>query len=171
MTFVDGGTYKGFANFEAYWQSGKVFRDIDEDKTMKFWKNVGKVKKSGERDKPKRRFPGSKGKEVLYSKFPGFDNQKMDYVTSRKEVYVPLYEEMIKDKEMALYWKGLVADGQDVAVYDYDGPRLIDGRETIKEVTMELLKEKINDTRFPFGHGYVVASYIAGHDISEVIRK
>jgi hypothetical protein len=170
MTFVDG-SYKGFANFEAYWQSGKVFREIDEEKAMKFWKGVGKAKKSGERGGPKRRYPGSKGKEVLYAKFPGFENQEMDYVTSRKEVYVPLYEEMIKGREMTLYWKEVVAGGRDVAVYDFDGPRLEDGRETGAEVTMELLKEKINNTRFPFGHGYVVAAYIAGHDMSEIIKK
>jgi hypothetical protein len=30
------------------------------------------------------------------------------------------------------------------------------------EVTQEMLMEKINDTRFPFGHGYVVAAWLAG---------
>lgn len=171
MTFVDG-SYKGFANFESFWQSGKVFEEIDEEKAMKFWKNVGKAKKSGERGPPKRRYPGSKGKKVLYAKFPGFENQEMDYVTSRKEVYVPLYEEMIRDREMALHWKKAVESGQDVAVYDFDGPRLEeDGSESCAEVTMELLKEKINDTRFPFGHGYVVAAYITGHDLKDVIKN
>jgi len=170
MTYVDG-SYKGFANFESFWQSGKVFEEIDEEKAMKFWKNVGKAKKSGERGAPKRRYPGSKGKKVLYAKFPGFENQEMDYVTSRKEVYVPFYEEMIKKREMTLYWKSLVEGGQDVAVYDYDGPRSEDGSEAAAEVTMELLKEKINDTRFPFGHGYVVAAHISGHNLAEIIKK
>jgi hypothetical protein len=60
MTFIEGG-YKGYSNFEAFWQAGKV----------------------------------------LYAQF---DGENMDYITSRKKVYVPLYFELIKDKEMSLYW-------------------------------------------------------------------
>ena len=37
-----------------------------------------------------------------------------------------------------------------------------DGGVTCLEVTEELLIDKINDTRHPFGHGYVVASILAG---------
>ena len=35
-----------------------------------------------------------------------------------------------------------------------------------EEVTLELLRRKIEDTRFPFGHGYVVAGLLAGVRIS-----
>ena len=52
--------------------------------------------------------------------------------------------------------------GENLIVYDFDGPRTKDGTVTCLEVTPELLKEKIEDTRFPFGHGYVVAASIAG---------
>ena len=33
--------------------------------------------------------------------------------------------------------------------------------ETVR-VTPEMLRERINDVRFPFGHGYVVAAMAAG---------
>ena len=37
MTFVEGG-YEGFSNFEAYWQSGKVFENVDTKRFKHFGK-------------------------------------------------------------------------------------------------------------------------------------
>jgi hypothetical protein len=152
MTHVEGG-YEGFWNFEAFWQSGKVFEGIAEEKVKAFWHKVCEAK---------RRYPGSKGKKVLYAHFEHVPDEKMDYVTSRKKVYVPRYFELMKDKEMASYWKEQVESGKDIVVYDFDGPRTMDGGVSCVEVTQELLIEKINDTQFPFGHGYVVAAWLKG---------
>ena len=150
MTPVEGG-YEGFWNFEAFWQSGKVFEDIDEIKVKNFWRKVKKAT---------RRYPGSKGKKVLYSRFEKFPEEKMDYVTSRKKIYVPYYFDMMKEKEMTLHWKKYVKEGNDIVIYDFDGPREKNGDLTCMEVTTELLRERINNTRFPFGHGYVVAAWL-----------
>jgi hypothetical protein len=152
MTAVDGG-YEGFWNFEAFWQSGKVFEGISEEKVKSFWHKVSEAK---------RRYPGSKGKKVLYAHFEDIPDEKMDYVTSRKKVYVPRYFDLMKDKEMALFWKEQVEAGKDIVVYDFDGPRTMDGGVTCVEVTKEMLCEKINDTNFPFGHGYIVAAWLKG---------
>jgi hypothetical protein len=54
-----------------------------------------------------------------------------------------------------------------MVIYDFDGPRDADGNPECLEVTAELLREKINDISFPFGHGYVVASLIANIDPHE----
>ena len=160
MTPVKGG-YHGYYNFEAAWQSGKRFQDIPDHHVKSFWKNV---------KEPKRRYPGSKGKKVLRASFDWcFPNEEMDYVTSRKRVYVPFYHDLMKDTEMAQYWKEQARNGTDIVIYDFDGPRLEDGGVTCTEVTVELLREKINDTRFPFGHGYVVAAYLAGIDVNEFV--
>merc|ERR1711865_411543 len=70
MTQIVNG-YKKYWNFESYWQSGKVYEDIPIEKTKKWWKEL---------KKPKRRFPNSKGKKVLYALFDG-NNEKMDYIT------------------------------------------------------------------------------------------
>ena len=158
MTFIQGG-YKGYPNFEAAWQSGKVFDGIPDQKVKKFWKGIKEAK---------RRYPDSKGAKVLYASFDWcFPEEKMDYVTSRKKVYVPFYTEYIKNKKRALFWKDMVSKGHDVTIYDFDGPRLEDGTPTCLEVNLDLLREKINDTRYPFGHGYTVAAFILGIDSSE----
>jgi hypothetical protein len=84
----------------------------------------------------------------------------MDYITSRKKIYVPEYYELIKNKEMILHWRKMLKLGYNLIVYDFDGPRTINGDVICLELTKELLIEKINDTQFPFGHGYVVAACI-----------
>ena len=113
MTPVEGG-YKGFYNFEAFWQSGKVFEGIDESDVKKYWHGIKEAK---------RRYPNSKDKKVLYAHFE-HDQAHYDYVASRKKVYVPLYFDMMKDKEMAQFWKKEVELGKDIVVYDFDGPIL-----------------------------------------------
>lgn len=151
MTPIEGG-YKGYWNFESYWQSGKVYEDIPIETTKKWWKEL---------KEPKRRYPNSKGKKVLYAIFDN-NNEKLDYVPSRKLVYVPEYYELIKNKERLAYWQKQLKEGKNLIVYDFDGPRTTNGNVTCLEVTKELLIEKINNTQFPFGHGYIVAGTIAG---------
>lgn len=137
--------YKDFWCFENYWQSGKVIENVDREKQLVWWKK---------QTEGKRRYPGSKDKKVLYSEFEGI---KRDYITSRKEIYVPEYYELINKTESLKKWKEIVQSGKNVVVYDFDGPRLENGDPTFLEVNIELLKDKINNVSFPFGHGYIVA--------------
>jgi len=150
MTKITNG-YKGYWNFESYWQSGKVYENIPIEKTKKWWKEL---------KEPKRRYPKSKGEKVLYALFDG-NNEKLDYINSRKKIYIPEYYEIIKNKEMLLYWKEMLNKGHNLTIYDFDGPRTTNGDVCCMEVTKELLFEKINDPTFPFGHGYIVAGCIA----------
>ena len=101
----------------------------------------------------------SKGKKVLYALFDDND-EKMDYVTSRKKVYVPQYYDLIKDKDIIEEYKQILMTGKNIIIYDFDGPRHINGNVLCLELTNDLLIDKINDTRHPFGHGYIVASCI-----------
>lgn len=149
--------YKGYWNFEHYWQAGKVYADINKEAYKKWWKDQTSAK---------RRYPGSKGMKVLHAQF---DGEEMDYVTSRKKVYVPEYEILVRDTKSIRELTELVKNGVDVVVYDFDGPRTDSGDVSCCEVDVELLTQKINDTRFPFGHGYVVAALIAGIDSSSYI--
>lgn len=138
-------------DFGSYWQSGKVYEDIPRETSLYWWKNL---------KEPKRRYPNSKNKKVLYAMFDNYPNEQMDYIISRKKVYVPEYFNMIKNKETTNYWKKLVDQGTNVVVYDFDGPRLENGDVTCFQVTKELLIEKINNVVYPFGHGYIVAGWL-----------
>ena len=149
MTPIAGG-YKGFWNFESYWQSGKVYEDIPRQKTLNYWQTL---------TAPKRRYPGSKGKRVLYAEWNG---NQYNYVESRKQVYVPEYYALIKDKPSIAKYQQLLQQGTNIVVYDFDGPRNADGRPQCIEVSTAFYIEKINDTTHPFGHGYVVAGAVAG---------
>eukprot|EP01033_Poteriospumella_lacustris_P008214 gene8214-5918_t len=127
MTPVPGG-YKGFWNFEHYWQSGK---------------------------------------RVLHAIFEDVSDERMDYISSRKLVYVPQYAKLIENSEVLDYWRTQLQMGQNIIVYDFDGPRLEDGDVTAELCTLQLLRTKINDTRHPFGHGYVVAALLMDIDVRQ----
>jgi hypothetical protein len=157
MTFKN---YKDFPNFEAYWQSRRIYEDLDYEKCLKWWKSI---------KEPKRRYPNSKNKKVKYARFLDNDDVKLNYIESRKQIYVPEYYELTKNTEMALYYKNELENGKNIVVYDLDGPRLSDGTPTCLEINIESLKQKINDQSYPFGHGYVVASIIAGINVSSYI--
>jgi hypothetical protein len=91
----------------------------------------------------------------LYAQFE-HNPEKMDYVTSCKKIYVPLYFDLMKDKEMTQHWKKIESE-KDVIIYDFDGPRLPGEKVTCLEITKEMIQEKINHPTFLFGHGNIVA--------------
>lgn len=155
MHVCEGRSYAApdgeYACFEHWWQSLKVYADMDHKKGKDWWKTQMKAK---------RRLPHSKGKSVLHAVDPRNPTVKLDYVCSRKQVYVPDYMDKIKDEEghEGLIRIRTLLEEQDVVIYDFDGPRAADGTPECREVTVELLREKINDTLFPFGHGYITAA-------------
>jgi len=152
--------YKGFYNFEAYWQSRRVYSDIPYETSLEFWKNI---------KKPTRRYPNSKGKKVLWSRFLDDDTTHLNYIESRTKIYVPEYTKYIHNTEMLKYWKSQYQNGKTIVIYDFDGPRLKDNTPTCLELTKELLIAKINDPTFPFGHGYIVGASILGIKPEEYI--
>ena len=149
--------YKGHHCFENYWQGGKVWEDIPFDKSQDWWRR---------QTKGKRRYPPGKGKRVLHSNYDGVER---DYITSRKEVYVPEYDALMRKTSSFSELRARVERGEDVVVMDFDGPRTPGGGVSCHEVTLELLKSKINDVTHPFGHGYVVAAGLKGIDITAFI--
>jgi hypothetical protein len=173
MTEIPGG-YRGFWNFEHFWQSGKVHTGFDDNYIKSVWKSlkeptryfpISEIKKYCKKNKiaiPKK---DSEIREFFMKKLTHSswdDGEKMDWVTSRKKVYAPLYFEYMKDKPSVLKWKKLRKDGKNIVVYDFDGPKDKDGNGICLEVTLETLKKQINNTRFSFGHGYIVAGWLLG---------
>jgi len=148
MTEIVGG-YNDYYCFENYWQAGKVIEGVDQKQKTNYWKNLKECK---------RRYPKSKDKKIVGAVYPDVNPGKLyNYIESRKEVYVPQYYALIKDSERLEYYKRQLKE-KNIIVYDFDGPRDINGEPVCLEVNLELLKNKINDTRHPFGHGYVVAA-------------
>jgi len=153
------GKYKGFYCFENYWQAGKVIKNVNQKKHNAWWLKL---------TKGKRRYPGSRGVEVLYGMYDMFPlnskktGTKLDYISARKQVYVPEYYTLMSKTESFKLCSKMVRGGRDVVVCDFDGPRTKDGLPTCLELTLDILKEKINDPTFPFGHGYVVAASLMG---------
>ena len=157
MTPIEGG-YMGYWNFESRWQSGKIFEGIDEKVSKAWWKAQLAAK---------RRYPKGKGKKILCARFEGYEDRgDMDYVTSRKDVYCKEYYDLIKNRERTLYWKKLLEEGEDITIYDFDGPRTEDKGVTCLELTEELIREKVKDLSVPFGHCYVVGMLLSGMDLS-----
>lgn len=80
------------------------------------------------------------------------------------------YYELIKEREMTLHWKKALEKGKSITIYDFDGPRTEEGACMCLKVTEETIRERMNDSKHPFGHGYIVACAIAGIDISEICK-
>ena len=153
MTPLKDG-YKGYCCFENYWQAGKRYKGINDiEKQLKWWKS---------QKKGFRRYPAGKGKKIKYAEYPGF-SKPLDYIPSRKLVYVPEYYNLVKDNPVLMELKKKVKlEKKCITIYDFDGPRRDDGSVTCQKVTLKLLREKLNDSKFPFGHGYVIAAALAG---------
>lgn len=130
----------------------------------------------------KRRYPGGKGKAVLYATFEDHP-EPLDYVTAREKVYVKEYYDLIKDRTQVHYYEQLFSkcvrilrsayvertldiqmlkSGRSITIYDFDGPRTEDGGVTCLELDLDVLRSKIRYLPQPFGHGYVVGSRILG---------
>lgn len=86
---------------------------------------------------------------------------------------MPEYWNLIKDIKQFIDLKSNVNKGLNIVVIDQDRPYKLRQDDSnysipeIREVNLELLKEKINDTKYPFGHGYVVAAGLLNIDHTE----
>jgi hypothetical protein len=158
-------TYKGFYCFENYWQAYKRFDDLDHinneesrQKNILWWQKL---------QKGKRRTPFTKSNPVdaMYE-----DNIIRDYIDSRKNIYIPQYYNLMINTKSFTKVKEMVDNGIDVVVYDFDGPRDNNGNITCMEINHQMLKNKVNDTTYPFGHGYVVAGALKGYSPNDYIN-
>ncbi len=148
-------SYKGFACFENYWQAGKVFEGIAHAESVAWWKK---------QTKGKRRYPKGKGRRVLHAVFGGGGGNPLQYVESRKQVYVPFYDALMRSSPS---FDRLLQSDRDICVCDFDGPREEDGAPICLEVTHDLLRTQLHDETFPFGHGYVVAAGVCGWNVED----
>ena len=104
--------------------------------------------------------------------------KKLNYVQSRKEIYVPLYCKLVRRAKQFKELKRRFKNGENLLIIEVDGPHqeslayyknkygvkstFID-KGTIK-VNKKNMKIMLNDPKHPFGHGYCLAMSIMDID-------
>jgi len=83
-------------------------------------------------------------------------NTVLDYISSRKYIYAPVYAWLVVKTQAFMELRKKVNSGQNVQILDFD---VIPGSH---KITLEFLKERINDPTKHFGHGYVLEGLLAG---------
>ena len=98
------------------------------------------------------RHPMGKGARPLYSLWAG---DKLDYITARKRIYIPLYAQAVRFYRMTLLQMlcGAAANGS-IAITDYDA---YDHRALGYS-----WDDVVNDPERKMGHGFVLAMMIEG---------
>lgn len=138
--------------FERYWQGSKIYEKELKDGVLQkcFFVERGKMQELEKEDKKRRRrkYPVKDGLPIS-SLYYG---QLMDYITSRKLVYVPIYMHLVRQlpEYMDLYQR--VKNGENLLIV---GP---DGRDiSIDENTM---RAELENPMYPFGHEMVICSML-----------
>lgn len=131
-------------NVENGWQFSKVFLEHDADGAPS--KEYFEWAEKGWRDNHAHRYPMGKGKLPLYSYW---DGQKLDYVSARKKIYVPLYIAAVQKSDAFKTLLELYKGTEELTLWDFDG---YDHRKlgmTLKDVA--------NCADKKMGHAFVLA--------------
>ncbi len=95
----------------------------------------------------------------------------LDYIESRKLIYVPLYTDMVSKQPLFASLKNMLQNGTNLLIIEVDGPHQESleyykskygvADDFIVDDTMLALPENLsimmNDPKHPFGHGYCLA--------------
>jgi hypothetical protein len=137
-------------NVENAWQYTKVYDEhVDEhgDPTKEYfiWRD------NGYRNKWAQRYPAGKGRKPLYS---FWDGQKMDYISARAMVYIPLYASAVKSTNAFSMLKNEYKKHGDIVLLDFDAYNHHDLNMTWEEVIACENKK--------MGHAFVLAMLLEG---------
>lgn len=149
--FYNATTYPVAARkMENAWQFSKVYAQHDNNgqpsEDWYEWRDRGFAAKWAER------YPMGKG---AVPEYVWFDNQRLGYIESRKQLYIPLYRNIITQKhvdEINIILSILRFD--DIALWDYDGYLTADDFDTI-----------VNNPNKKMGHAFVLREIIKEHAI------
>lgn len=104
------------------------------------------------------------------------DFTRLDYITSRKEIYLPLYCKLAKQQHLFTFLQNKLINGENLLIIEVDGPHeeSMDyyrnnynvKDDFITKDTIEIneynLNIMLNDSKHPFGHGYCLAGALVG---------
>lgn len=80
--------------------------------------------------------------------------QRLKYIEARKKIYCGEYARLAPQTEHFKKMKKMLSEGKNLQILEVDGP---EGGLDIDEKT---IREKINDSSKPFGHGYTIAALL-----------
>lgn len=176
---------------ENVWQFSKVYASVPKVnhskwtwpaethlKSDKLTKKYKRWRKKGMKSTKPVRFPVGRNyrNKCLYAlkeKEDGtFDPEdQLEYIVSRKQIYVPLYTELARQQPEYKKLLKIVKSGQNVSIVDFDGPHqdsldYYTDKYKVKNTfitnnsmlaTSSNLDIMLNDPKHPFGHGYCLA--------------
>jgi len=104
-------------------------------------------------------------------KYSYYNNEKLNYIESRKILYEPLYCKLVKKEEKFKKLEKQLAAGKNLLIIEVDGPHQEDleyyktnynvSDNFIENNTMlataNNLNIMMNDPKHPYGHGYCLA--------------
>jgi hypothetical protein len=151
---------------ENIYQGSKVYEKVDEQREIKsgklIWEHPSEIHvKDGNltpefwnwNNKHAVRYPnGFYGRHIcLFSLW--YENgqwMKLSYIQSRKKIYCSVYCELVQQTDAYKKLKQLYNNGINLQICE------IDVRPCL--LSREVLEREINNTKEPFGHGYVLAT-------------
>lgn len=101
--------------------------------------------------------------------------QALGYIESRKKIYCPLYIQLTKETDDFKKLKEMLEDGYNLQILDIDVAQPNCGIEMTKgiygedrvgslEVNEQNIKFLLNNPEVPFGHGYVLGTFLLGKE-------
>lgn len=155
-SFHMNGKFDPKAKKNNFWKPGNKTIDYNKsDEWLIEWKKWSEFCRfSGEG--LRRRCKLIKDKNCINPNIPLFSyyrGEKLSYVESRKKMYIPWYADLVVKTRAFKYLKERFRKIS-LIILDPDGqPR----DQKILEINEKTMREKINDPKFVFGHGYVLA--------------
>jgi hypothetical protein len=154
--------YGGFTshNLENAWQHTKVYKqhtDSAGEPTDAYWEWAT----AGWLNPRAVRYPMGKGAKPEYSLWDGL---KLDYVSARKQIYIPLYAEAVYTSAgfgvLRKLYKEL-SKNETIALQDFDG---------YDHVRMNLtLTEVVNNPQRKCGHAFVIAMLLTDDPVMDTL--
>jgi hypothetical protein len=139
-------------NMENAWQYAKVYpehTDGDGNPTESYfeWAQKGWNKERADR------YPMGHCKKPLYS---WWDGRKLDYITARQEIYIPLYSKAVRKTTAFATLKRIYEEQGEIWLRDFDGYDYtrLGGR----------LKDVITNSEKKMGHAFVLAMMLMPPD-------
>lgn len=97
------------------------------------------------------RYPMGKGAIPLYSLW---DGEKLDYISARKNIYIPLYSKLAIDTAAYKELERMYEEGKDITLFDFDGYD-----NTRFNLNME---QVLNNPNKKMGHAFVLKMMLEG---------